>query len=254
MPALLILIFVVMRLAGQEPQEVSNPRTSPADVAMGAKTFRSHCSPCHGIYGEGGRGPNLASGRFYHGSSDSSLLKNISQGIPGTEMPGLFYSSDRIWQVVTYLRSLNSGSEPHGNAKRGAAIFQSLGCAQCHRVKGEGGGLGPDLTNIGAERSAQYLRESVLNPNAYVADRYRVVSFKNDAGEEYAGFLMNEDTYSVETIDFHQQLHSFAKASLKDYRVQKVSKMPSYAEKLSSGQVDDLVTFLWSLRKEADRP
>ena len=83
------------------------PKMTADDVTAGAKTFRSHCAECHGLNGEGGRGPNLSDGVFYHGSSDPDLLRNISNGIPGTEMPGLFYSSDRVWQVIAYIRSLN---------------------------------------------------------------------------------------------------------------------------------------------------
>ncbi len=60
----------------------------------------ANCAPCHGYNGEGGRGPNLAAGRFYHGSTDLDLFNNVSNGIPGTEMPGNFYSADRIWQIV----------------------------------------------------------------------------------------------------------------------------------------------------------
>jgi mono/diheme cytochrome c family protein len=101
-----ILVLITM-ISGRVQEEVRNPRTSPDDVAAGARTFRQHCSACHGLNGEGGRGPNLANGQFYHGSSDLDLLNNISDGIPGTEMPSLFYSPDRVWQVVAYIRSLN---------------------------------------------------------------------------------------------------------------------------------------------------
>src|SRR5207253_3101665 len=143
-----------------------NARTSPSDIAAGAKTFRSHCSTCHGIRGEGGLGPNLASGHFFHGSSDLELLNNISNGIPGTPMPGLFYSPDRVWQVVAFIRSLNASAKPQaaGEAARGAALFKSQRCAQCHRVNGEGGRLGPDLTEVGRSRSPDFLRQSLVDP------------------------------------------------------------------------------------------
>jgi mono/diheme cytochrome c family protein len=59
----LILIICTTSLFAQN-EIVRNPRTSPEDIAAGAKTFRSHCAPCHGIHGEGGRGPNLALGIF----------------------------------------------------------------------------------------------------------------------------------------------------------------------------------------------
>ncbi len=249
MRMLQILFFVTM-LSAQGQDEMRNPRTSPVDVASGAKTFRSHCSACHGLKGEGGRGPNLASGEFYRGSSDIDLLNNISNGIPGTEMPGLFYSPDRIWQLVAYIRSLNAAASAPtaGDPARGAVLFRSTGCFQCHLVNGEGGRLGPDLTHIGQIRSPEHLRQSVIDPNADVRKRYWVIRCKDKSGKEYEGFLMNEDTYTVQFLDMHEQLHSFAKAELKDYRVEKASKMPAYKSAFTEEQLQDLVAYLASLR------
>ncbi len=245
-----LILVVGTMLQGQQQEEVRNPRTSPADLAAGAKTFRSHCSVCHGLNGEGGRGPNLAKGDFYHGSSDSDLLNNISSGIPGTEMPGLFYSPDRVWQVVAYIRSLNAAAtvKAVGDPARGAALFRSKGCAPCHRVNGEGGRLGPDLTHIGRTRSPDHLRQSIIDPNADVPQRYWLVTCKDSSGKEYQGFLMNEDTYTVQLIDMQEQLHSFDKVELKEYRVEKASKMPSYKDALTGEELQDLVAFLVALR------
>ena len=178
----LVALIWTASLAAQQP--VRNPRTSPEDIALGAKTFRSHCAPCHGIHAEGGRGPNLASGRFYHGSSDANLLTNITEGIPGTEMPALFYMEDRVWQIIAYIRSLNGAAEPPaGDVARGAELFRSKGCMGCHRVGGAGGGLGPDLTGAGKIRSIEHLRQSIVDPNADVQPRYWVASFKDDSGK-----------------------------------------------------------------------
>src|SRR3954466_6356100 len=109
MRAIIALLFSLEVLAAQQTKQ--NPHTTAADVAAGAKTFRSHCAPCHGYTAEGGRGPNLAAGRFYHGNTDADIFNNISHGIAGTEMPGLFYSADRVWQIVAYIRSLHGGTE-----------------------------------------------------------------------------------------------------------------------------------------------
>ena len=144
---------------------------NPADAAAGAKIFHSHCAPCHGLKGEGGRGPNLAAGRFYHGASDADLVNNILNGIPDTEMPASFYSADRVRQVVAYLRTLSTpAAPPKGNPERGAALFRSRTCIGCHRVNGEGGRLAPDLSAIGQTRSAEYLRRALLDPGADVPD------------------------------------------------------------------------------------
>lgn len=245
----LFLFLLCATLTAQELDVTSNPRTSPADAAAGAKTFRSHCAVCHGSNGEGGRGPSLAAGRFYHGSSDSDLLQNIANGIPGTDMPGLFYSPDRIWQVIAYVRSLaGSSGSVSGDAARGGAVFRSKGCFRCHRVNGEGGRQGPDLTLIGQSRSPEYLRRSIVDPNADVPQRYWVVRGIDGSGTHHEGFLMNEDTYTVEFIDFDGGLHTLMKSGLKDYRVDRVSKMPSFQSALSPSELDDIVAYLSSLR------
>jgi putative heme-binding domain-containing protein len=245
----LVILLWATSLAAQ--QDVRNPRTTPEDIAAGAKTFRSHCAPCHGLHGVGGRGPNLASGRFYRGSSDADLLKNISEGIPGTEMPSIFYMEDRIWQIVAYIRSLNTAAERStGDIARGAALFRSKGCIECHRVGGQGGRLGPDLAQIGKMRSAEHLRQSILDPGADVQPRYWVATFQDASGKQIQGFVMNEDTYTVQLMDMNEQLHSYDKSAVKDYKVEKISKMPSFRDSLTGEQLNDLVAYLSSLRPE----
>jgi len=61
---------------------------------------------------------------------------------------------------------------------------------------------------------------------------------------------MNEDTYTVQLMDMNEELHSYEKSAIKDYKVQKISKMPSYRDSLNAEQVADLLTFLASLRPE----
>jgi cytochrome c oxidase cbb3-type subunit III len=245
----LVLLFWTLELFAQQ---VKNPLISAEDVAQGEKTFRSHCSPCHGLKGVGGRGPNLANGVFYHGGTDANLLANISDGIPGTEMPGLFYSSDRVWQVVAYIRSLNAGYQrpSEENIEAGKALFKSQGCEQCHRIDGYGGRMGPDLSEIGKTRSREHLHQAIVDPNSDVRPRYWVVSLSGADGRKYEGFLMNEDTYTIQFIDMSEQLHSMQKSELTSYRIDKTSRMPSYRAKLSDGQVGQLVDYLSTLRPE----
>jgi putative heme-binding domain-containing protein len=247
----LTALFWALSLLGQSG-DIQSPRMTAEDVAAGAKTFRSHCAECHGLKAEGGRGPNLADGIFYHGASDADLLRNISDGISGTEMPGLFYSPDRVWQVIAYLRSLNKPSSAiaGGNLAAGKNLFHSSGCGTCHRIQGSGGHMGPDLTNIGKTRSAQHIREAIINPGSDVRQRYWVISLVTDDGKSLSGFLMNEDTYSVQFIDFDGQLWSHLKSGLKGFKVEKISKMPSYKDRFSKKEVDDLVAYLSSLRPD----
>ena len=220
-----------------------------ADVAQGEKTFRTHCSPCHGLNGTGGRGPALNRGEFFHATTDADLMKLIAEGISGTEMPGIFYEEDRIKQIVAYVRTLNQSQRAalSGDPRRGAQLFRSKGCQQCHRIAGEGGRLGPDLSRVGMARSADHLRQSLLHPDADVRQQWWFVVAVEKNGSKLEGFLLNEDTYSAQILDFSEQLRSINKATLSSYRVEKTSKMPSY-NGTSEKEIDDIVAYLGGLQ------
>lgn len=248
-----LLILVAASACFAQTDEVRNPRTSAADIAAGEKTFRSHCASCHGFKADGGRGPDLAHGALYRGESDADLLRNISDGIPGTEMPGLFYSPDRVWQVIAYLRSLRSAGAAavKGDAQAGERTFRESGCQGCHRVNGEGGRNGPDLTGVARGRSQFHLVDSILNPGGYVSPRYFSVKAVAADGKASTGFLLNEDTYSAQILNAKGELLSVDKTALKSFEIDKASKMPSYRGKLTEAQVNDVVVYLMALARGA---
>jgi len=51
-------------------------------------------------------------------------------------------------------------------------IIRGAGCIGCHKIDGEGGAIGPDLTHVGSRLSGNLIRESILNPDAKVAKGY----------------------------------------------------------------------------------
>ena len=76
--SVLALLFTSLSVAQQ---------ASESDVAAGKSLFQKSCTACHGGNAQGGRGPDLTSGRWRSGGSDAELTPNIIRGIPGTEMP-----------------------------------------------------------------------------------------------------------------------------------------------------------------------
>jgi putative heme-binding domain-containing protein len=246
MVAPLVLAFVL---------QAASP--SARDVADGREIFRLRCAECHGGAGEGGRGPNLAAGAFYHGGTDADLFQTIQNGIPGTEMPGFATSQTRLAQLVAYLRSLPPSAERTplpGDPGRGAALFRGKGdCLSCHRVGRDGGFAGPDLSTVGSRRPLAYLRASLVDPDRDVRARYWVVTTVGASGDRSQGFLLDEDRHSLRILGFDGRLRSFPKADLKSYGIDRHSIMQSFEGIFDTRGIDDLVSYLATLRSEVTR-
>ncbi|MGH9659994.1 MAG: c-type cytochrome [Bryobacteraceae bacterium] len=251
-----VVLAAALILPAQEdepkiPKE--NPHKSAADIERGKKLFGGQCASCHGPLGEGGRGVNLARPTLPRAPDDPALFRTIRNGIEGTEMPGAWVMIDReVWQVAAFVRTLGRARPETvaGDPARGAALYRGKGnYAQCHALHRTGGRMGPDLTEIGARRSAAYLRESLVKPEAAAPEGFMQVRLTTAKGQSLTGVRLGEDTFSVQVRDLTDNLHSFWRRDLKDYRrEQGKSPMPSYSQSLTASELDDLVAYLVSLR------
>ena len=248
-----------------------NPYAGDAKVAkLGEYQFRLNCAFCHGLGARGGgRGPDLTRAHKHHGDSDVEMFHNIHDGIAGTAMPaatnggiGVGMSDEEIWQVVTYLRSvqLKAPAKPAGNAEHGKDLFNgALGCSTCHMIQGKGGRLGPDLSTVGASRSTEYLAESLRNPSRRLAQgileamkefpqEYESVSVVTADGTKLSGVVLNEDQFTLQMLDTREQLHLFEKNKLRSFERRRESAMPAYDEKtVSDKDLQDLIAYLQSI-------
>ncbi len=249
-------LLLVGCTAGAAAQDATNSFTSLEDVATGQRLFRAHCGRCHGRDATGELGPDLTSG-FIDTRSDAGLFEVIAEGIPDTEMPAMFRTrADRsVWQLVSYLRSLNRRPENvslPGDPAIGERLYRGKGgCRACHMVGGAGGRLGPDLTAVGDRRWPAELEVDLLAPDEAVDPRWWSIRATRLDGTSVEGIRMNEDTYSIRLLDTNENLWSVSKRDLRETERIETSTMPSYAGKLSPDELDDLVAYLFSLRREA---
>lgn len=250
--------------------EERNPFANDAKAAkLGEFQFRINCSFCHGLGARGGgRGPDLTLARKRHGASDSEMFHNIKDGIPGTAMPaaigsiGVGMTDAEVWQVVTYLRSVQvkTPAHPPGNAAHGEMLFYGdAKCSACHMVLGKGGRLGPDLTGTGSSRSVESMVESVRNPSKRLApglteatkpfsQEYETVTVVTADGKTITGVTLNEDTFSVQLMDLSEKIYLLEKDTLRSYKKSRVSLMPAYdGAQLSDKDLQDIVAYLMSV-------
>ncbi len=200
------------------------------------------------------------------GNTDGEIFHNIHDGIAGTAMPaatnggiGVGMSDEEIWQVVTYIRSVEkkASAAETGNAAHGKVLFYgSAACGTCHMVSGKGGRLGPDLSSTGASRSVEYLAESLRSPSRRLAkgllesmkdfsQEYETATVVTPEGTKLQGVVLNEDSFTVQMLDTREELHSFEKAKLRSFEKTRESLMPAYdAKSLPERDLRDLIAFL----------
>jgi cytochrome c oxidase cbb3-type subunit III len=220
------------------------------DLAQGKRLYVGQCALCHGIEGVGGRGPALNQPTLRRAKDHQALYIVIKNGVAGTEMPAAWHMTDReVWRVVGYIRSLNrvEAANLTGDAGRGRELYRTKGCVGCHIIRGEGGASGPELTEIGARRSAAYLREALIDPAASTPEGFLVVSAITRAGRNLRGVRVNEDSFTIQLRDDEDRVHSFRKNELKDLKKEfGASTMPSY-KTLAATELDDLIAYLASM-------
>jgi len=110
---------------------------------------------------------------------------------------GRTLSPQQLWALVAFLESNGGtvdvsasdipasttpagGPPPGGGGGPGIAggstdpmtMIRGAGCTACHKISGEGGAIGPDLTQVGSRLSANLIRESILQPDAKTAKGY----------------------------------------------------------------------------------
>ena len=249
----------------EAPQTVDYPSTiSKAEIKKGQHLFEMQCARCHGMSGAGGSAPSLRRLHLTKAPDDATLRSIILNGIPGTEMPGTWLlSTEDSKLVAAYVRSIGKveNNKVGGEVDAGEGLFFGKGgCQLCHIINGEGGSLGPDLTRVGARRSMEFLKRSLLEPGFYKKEGelansangfitnlvYRV---KTKDGVEISGMRVNEDAFTIQLRDAQNRFHSFQKKDLEEVHKEfEKSLMPSVKGILNETEVNHLVAYLTSLK------
>jgi quinoprotein glucose dehydrogenase len=142
-----------------------------------------------------------------------------------------------------------------GNGRAGREIFLNkteVACLRCHKVHGEGGEVGPDLTGIGAKQTREYLLESIVDPNKQIAKGFETVVLALKDGTAVSGVLKEENEKEIRLITPEAAYLTVTKKDV-DVRETGKSAMPEDAVKhLTKRELRDLVEFLAGLKGAAD--
>jgi putative heme-binding domain-containing protein len=258
---------------GDSAKSSSNPfHGNEQAIAEGRDIYNRSCTGCHGYDGASGdRAPALAAaGRRYQRTSDTDIFDAITKGIPNTGMPPSGLSEDVAWKATSFIVSLRGtaiDAPAKGDVAHGEQVFKGKGeCTNCHMLRGKGGLLGPDLSNLADRRTVGAIRSSLSkDENHHVFDggahdaalaplaTYKSVRIVTSSGQTITGILKNEDDFSLQVLGTDNKLHLLSRARVKQVIYEPKSLMPTdYDKRLTSEEFQDLLAFLSRLGKSGN--
>jgi mono/diheme cytochrome c family protein len=182
-----------------------------------------------------GHGPNIIDVAVPRATSGGRPA-TIRKGLPDAGMPAFTLPAAELDSITAYVMTLKT---PAGAPRMiagdfGAAADPAAGeqfflgkgdCTSCHMVRGRGGILGPDLSNVGRDRTPAQLEQALRDPGAATpvtagrggrggrgaAPSYRAVSVRLRNGQSIRGVAKNESAFDLQVLGTDGKLHLLLK-------------------------------------------
>jgi putative heme-binding domain-containing protein len=182
----------------------------------------------------------------YNELSGAAMLTSSGNDLAETniqpEGPGKRWTVEEALSVVEVL----SGRD----LARGKAMYVATLCQSCHAMQGEGGVIGPDLSQLGTRYSPKDILNATINPSDEISEQYEATILELKTGGSVVGRLTNEDNsnYYVSQNPFAPQvIRTVAKAEVKSTKASEVSTMlPGMINRLNDEELKDLMAYLIS--------
>ena len=179
----------------------------------------------------------LSGGKMLTGSGNDIAVSEIQPEGPG-----------RRWTVeeaAPLVANLENRDLEKGKAMYGAAL-----CSSCHAIGGEGGAVGPDLTQLGTRFAPKDILEATLDPSAVISDQYAAMVFVMGDKSSVVGRLIREDDEN-----YYVSQNPFAPDVIKEVPKEQVTSinesevsvmMPGLVNRLNEEELKDLMAYLVS--------
>lgn len=127
-------------------------------------------------------------------------------------------------------------------------MYVATTCSRCHAIKGEGGNIGPDLTQIGTRFSTKDILEAILEPSKAISDQYAATQFELKNGKSLVGKIANQDAEHYYVSQNPYAPDFLVKVNKKDVVAKNYSTisimLPGLVNPLNVEELKDLVAYL----------
>lgn len=176
-------------------------------------------------------------------SGEELLAQSGNELIEGPQPKG----PGRRWTVEEAL-AVVEGDLSNRDFEQGKLMYDATRCSSCHLMRGEGGMIGPDLTQLGTRFTPKDMLEAIIEPNKVVSDQYAATVLTLKDGSSVVGRLTNEndEAYFISQNPFAPEvIREVSKEDVVDEKLSYVSVMyPGLINRLNEEEVKDLMAFL----------
>jgi putative membrane-bound dehydrogenase-like protein len=156
----------------------------------------------------------------------------------GSIQPGT--PEEKLAEVRRFSNDLRAGT---GDATRGKTLFTKH-CGACHKLFGEGGTVGPDLT-ITSRADTAWLLASIVDPSAVIRTQYVQHAAYTTDGVVHTGIIADQDGGSITLVDAKAEKTRIARDRIESLRELRTSLMPEkLLDPLTPQERRDLFRFM----------
>ena len=106
----------------------------------------------------------------------------------------------RNWNLADLLSEMTE-LENGRSFERGKEMFKAAACSQCHRVRGEGGIIGPDLTEVTKRLKRHEILREILEPSKVIAEKFGSHVIVTVEGKLVTGIILSQDDKVMRVAD-----------------------------------------------------
>ena len=176
------------------------------------------------------------------GHAEPALIAVLNRALGITDSQ-LEYSP----QIVEQLAAAAAGS---GDAVRGRQVFLSklANCTACHKVAGQGGDVGPDLSVVGSGLPVPLIIESLFWPNRQVKEGFLATRVITTEGQIFTGYKLKETADDVQLRDITtREVRRIAKQDVEEMAAVGSVMPVGLTAGMTEGEVRDLIRYLSEL-------
>ena len=180
----------------------------------------------------------------HHNPALRELLEKLW---PNTGSPTTAQMEEKIHRLAGVIRG---GT---GDPYQGRTLFQNT-CGSCHKLFGQGGEVGPDLT-VYNRGDLESMLLAMVNPSAEIREGYENYSVETRDGRSLSGFLAEQDNRSIVLRGLDNQNLTLARADLTELKAAGLSLMPEgLLDGFNEDQTRDLFAYLRSTQPLVGEP